>query len=350
MITGIEPYTFIIMQSFRRLTMATLVAVYVLILVGGIVRSTGSGMGCPDWPKCFGSWVPPRSEAELPPDYREFYSQYREKKNVKFAKYLTALGFDDTAHKLLNDKSILEEAEFNPTKTWIEYVNRLVGVVIGFMIFAVFVSSLRFLKTRRSLTVMGFLVFVMVGFQGWLGSVVVSTNLTAWTITLHMFLALVIVAMLEYLLVASSNKPYVGNERDVRTWLVVVCLLVLTVQILWGTKVREAIDIVAASLPRDSWIANLGQPFFIHRSFSWIVLLFYVGLSYNLIKTLGLKPFPLTLIVLILGAILSGAGMAYFAVPAFLQPVHLLLASLAFGVQFILLLELTRKSPQSITV
>jgi heme a synthase len=51
--------------------------------------------------------------------------------------------------------------------------------------------------------------------------------------------------------------------------------------------------------------------------------------------------------VLILGAILSGAGMAYFAVPAFLQPVHLLLASLAFGVQFILLLELTRKSPET---
>jgi cytochrome c oxidase assembly protein subunit 15 len=335
------------MQSFRRLTISTLVAVYVLILVGGIVRSSGSGMGCPDWPKCFGSWVPPTSVEQLPADYQEFYSAYREKKNVKFAKYLTALGFDETAQKLLNDKTVLEEAAFNPTKTWIEYVNRLVGVVIGFMIFAVFVSSLKFRKSKRSLTVMAFLLFIMVGFQGWLGSIVVSTNLTAWTITLHMFLALVIVAMLAYLLVVSSEQPYVGTQKKISGWLVMVCLIVLTVQILWGTKVREAIDLAAASLPRDSWISNLGKPFLIHRSFSWVVLLFYVGLSYNLIKTLGLKPFPLTLIVLILGAILSGAGMAYFAVPAFLQPVHLLLASLAFGVQFILLLELTRKSPEN---
>jgi cytochrome c oxidase assembly protein subunit 15 len=338
------------MQSFRRLTISTLVAVYVLILVGGIVRSSGSGMGCPDWPKCFGSWVPPTSVEQLPADYQEFYSAYREKKNVKFAKYLTALGFDETAQKLLNDKTVLEEAAFNPTKTWIEYVNRLVGVVIGFMIFAVFVSSLKFRKSKRSLTVMAFLLFIMVGFQGWLGSIVVSTNLTAWTITLHMFLALVIVAMLAYLLVVSSEQPYVGTQKKISGWLVMVCLIVLTVQILWGTKVREAIDLAAASLPRDSWISNLGKPFLIHRSFSWVVLLFYVGLSYNLIKTLGLKPFPLTLIVLILGAILSGAGMAYFAVPAFLQPVHLLLASLAFGVQFILLLELTRKSPEIKTV
>jgi cytochrome c oxidase assembly protein subunit 15 len=334
------------MQSFRRLTISTLVAVYVLILVGGIVRSSGSGMGCPDWPKCFGSWVPPTSVEQLPADYQEFYSAYRQKKNIKFAKYLTALGFDETAEKLLNDKSVLEEAAFNPTKTWIEYVNRLVGVVIGFMIFAVFVSSWKFRNSKRSLTILAFLLFMMVGFQGWLGSIVVSTNLTAWTITLHMFLALVIVGMLAYLLVASSEQLYVGPQKKISGWLVVICLIVLTVQILWGTKVREAIDVAAASLPRDSWISNLGKPFLIHRSFSWVVLLFYVGLSYNLIKTLGLKPFPLTLIVLILGAILSGAGMAYFAVPAFLQPVHLLLASLAFGVQFILLLELTRKSPE----
>lgn len=334
------------MQSFRRLTFSTLVAVYVLILVGGIVRSSGSGMGCPDWPKCFGSWVPPTTVQQLPSDYQEFYSAYREKKNVKFAKYLTALGFDDTAQKLLKDKSVLEEAEFNATKTWIEYLNRLTGVIIGFMIFAVFVSSLKFRKSKRRITIMGFLVFVMVGVQGWLGSIVVSTNLTGWTITLHMFLALVIVAMLAYLFVESNDHPYVGQQKSVSVWLVLVCLIILTVQILWGTKVREAIDAAAASLPRDSWISNLGKAFFIHRSFSWAVLLFYVGLSYNLIKTLGLKPFPLTLIVLILGAILSGAGMAYFAVPAFLQPVHLLIASLAFGVQFILLLELTRKSPE----
>jgi cytochrome c oxidase assembly protein subunit 15 len=330
------------MQSFRRLTISTLVAVYILILVGGVVRSTGSGMGCPDWPKCFGNWVPPTSVSELPSDYREFYSTYREKKNVKFARYLSALGFNEAAENLLNDKSILQEAEFNPLKTWIEYVNRIVGVVIGFMIFAVLVSSWRYRKIESSITIISFATFLLVGFQGWLGSIVVSTNLTAWTITLHMFLALVIVALLVVLIFKTDSDTSLHNP-SIRIWLLITCCAVLVVQILLGTEVREAIDIVASNLPRESWISEVGKPFLIHRTFSWIILLLYVGLIYNLIKTHGLKGFPLTVILLILGTILTGAGMAYFAVPAFLQPVHLLLASLAFGMQFMLLLMATRK-------
>jgi heme a synthase len=153
-------------------------------------------MGCPDWPKCFGNWVPPKSVSELPSNYKDIYAEYRAKKNVKFAKYLRVLGMEDTAEKLLNDPSVREEGDFNPTKTWIEYVNRIVGVIIGFLIFAVFVSSLRFWKTERRLTVISFLTFLLVGFQGWIGSFVVSTNLTPWTITVHMFLAILIVALL----------------------------------------------------------------------------------------------------------------------------------------------------------
>ena len=77
-----------------------------LILAGGIVRATGSGMGCPDWPKCFGRWIPPTEFSQLPSNYREIYGA-----------------------------KLKGEVEFNAVKTWIEYANRLLGVLVGFFVF-----------------------------------------------------------------------------------------------------------------------------------------------------------------------------------------------------------------------
>jgi heme a synthase len=330
------------MRSFRRLAISTLVAVYALILVGGVVRSTGSGMGCPDWPKCFGNWVPPTSVEQLPENYKEVYSQHRAKKNEKFARYLRVVGMGETANRLLNDKSVLVESEFNPVKTWIEYFNRIVGVIIGMLIFAVMIASLKYRKSNRKITIVAILTFILVVFQGWVGSIVVSTNLTAWTITLHMFLALLLVAMLIYLIDRSDDQIYLFRSPIGKWWLL-ACIAVLLVQILLGTNVREAIDFVAAFAPREVWITRIAEDFRIHRSFSWIVLILHAGLILNLTKTTGLKAFPLALILLILGTILSGVGMAYFAVPAFLQPLHLLFATLSFGMQIFLLMKLNRK-------
>lgn len=329
------------MRLFRRLSLSTLIAVYILILVGGIVRSTGSGMGCPDWPTCFGSWVPPRSVSELPADYKEIYANHRQEKNQRFVKYLYAFGMDDTATAILNDPEVLKEGDFNVTKTWIEYVNRLVGVVIGILVFAVFISSLRLWNTERRITVISFITFILVGFQGWIGSVVVSTNLTPWVISVHMFLALLIVALLIYLVHQSSYGQEISSS--IGFWWLAVSIAVLLVQILLGTQVREAIDRVSEQVAREAWIASLNGEFIIHRSFSWIVLIMNAGLVVKLRKTQHSKAFTLTLILLILGAILTGMGMAYFAVPSFLQPVHLLLATASFGMQFMLLLKINRK-------
>lgn len=330
------------LRAFYKLSLSTLVAVYVLILVGGIVRSTGSGMGCPDWPKCFGNWVPPTDVSELPPDYKDIYAQYRHRKNVRFAEYLRLIGMGNTADQLLNDESVLVEADFNPVKTWIEYFNRITGVIIGFLIFLVFAFSLKYWNSNRRLTVLSFLTLVMVSFQGWIGSFVVSSNLTPWTITVHMFLALLIVAMLVYLVyLASPDEPAQQYQRGASLWLL-ACMGSLLVQILLGTQVREAIDVVAPVVDREEWVSAIPQVFGIHRSFSWVVLLLHVGLIFNLRRSQGLKGIQLALILLIIATIGTGVGMAWFGVPAFLQPVHLLIATVCFGVQFLFLLKMNR--------
>lgn len=335
------------LRRLGRFSLLTLISVYFLILVGGIVRSTGSGMGCPDWPKCFGNWVPPTSISELPSDYKEVYSNKRAKKNQKLAVYLQTLGFNNLASNILNDESILEEADFNPVKTWIEYVNRLVGVLIGLFIIVTVYLSTKFFRSDRKLFLTSLATLILVIFQGWIGSLVVSTNLIPFMVTIHMLLALVIVAMLSWIVIRSNPDLLVKIEsRSTVSYLLLACMLVLIIQIVFGTQVREAIDSVAASLQysqRGQWIQNLGAEFLIHRSFSWVVLILHGLLMYKLLKMkLDSKVFK-SLVAVIVLTIITGTSMAYFGMPAFLQPVHLLLGTVGFGLQIFLFLQLNSK-------
>jgi cytochrome c oxidase assembly protein subunit 15 len=116
---------------------------------------------------------------------------------------------------------------------------------------------------------------------------------------------------------------------------------------LFGTQVRASIDRVASTvLPRAEWIQNLGEEFLLHRSFSWFVLLVHVLLIYLLRKTKRENALSTALIVLILCGIISGVVMAYFSIPAYIQPFHLLLATVIFGIQILLLLKLNTSSPK----
>ncbi|MEM6298098.1 MAG: COX15/CtaA family protein, partial [Bacteroidota bacterium] len=95
---------------------------------------------------------------------------------------------------------------------------------------------------------------------------------------------------------------------------------------------------------RDEWIENLDLSFYVHRSFSLVVLVVHLGLIYFLQKFEGktgnIRYWTYVLVGILILEILSGAAMAYFAIPAFIQPIHLILASLAFGAQLILWLHL----------
>lgn len=340
-------------KIFRKLSILTIIAVYLLILVGGIVRSTGSGMGCPDWPKCFGSWIPPTHVDQLPANYQEVYSQKRAEKNHKFAIYLEAMGFDTLASEILNDKSILEEAAFNKTKTWIEYLNRLLGAVIGLLILATFISSFQFYKVNKPVFYTAAAALLLVIFQGWIGSIVVSTNLLPWMVTVHMLIALVIIALLIVIVYKTGKFHAVGKHAEMRKkllWFVAIGIIASLIQIVLGTQVRESIDEIAASFQytqRTEWIDLLGLTFYIHRSFSVFILLTHIGLwflwqksSYNGSTSLNLSKILLWAISL---EVATGVLMAYFAIPAFLQPIHLLMATIIFGIQFLALLLLTNQ-------
>ena len=347
-------------SSYRRFSGITVVAVYFLILVGGIVRSTGSGMGCPDWPKCFGSVIPPTRVDQLPANYQEIYLTQRLAKNERFVATLNSLGFRETADKLANDKSIQVEEEFNATKTWIEYINRLIGVLIGLLIIGTVIKSFSLWSVDRGIAGSAFAALVLVLFTGWVGSIVVSTNLLPWMITFHMLLALALVAVLLYsyhragrLVPNLSVGPYVP-KKVIRILLVGMVLMV--VQIVLGTQVREAIDAVSfalGNLLRGEWVERTGLVFLVHRSFSLVLLgvhvvYFFWAFTYAQRKS-PVSFWSQALVVVLLFEIGSGMGMAYFAIPAFLQPLHLVLGSLILGIQFLLVLHLRDQDKHKVT-
>ena len=355
-------------RRFRFVSLLTVVSVYLLILVGGVVRSTGSGMGCPDWPKCFGQWIPPTEASQLPTNYKEIYTAQRVAKNQKLARTLERMGFAQVAGNIFAHPTQYIETDFNAVKTWIEYVNRLLGALIGVFVFLTVVFALPYWSRDRAVFWLALASFLLTGVQGYLGSLVVSTNLLPVMVTIHMALALVIVALLLYAVnrarwgraqnhISASANVVVGAGQlslGLSVWLWAALLLTFW-QIMLGTEVREQVDVVSAAsgyVGRENWVAQLGSTFSLHRTISALVLLLncYVGYELWQLGYAGLRRLVVAILGIIGLEILAGIVLASFALPASVQPVHLTLATVLFGVQFLAVLAVARarKTPETI--
>lgn len=308
----------LILQRYRRLAWITVAAVYFLFIVGATVRASGAGMGCPDWPTCFGQWIPPTSEAQLPANYQEIYAD---------------LGYADT--------------QFNVVKTWTEYANRLVGVTIGFLIFLTAIYSWLCRQHDRRIFYASVAAFFMVGFQGWLGARVVGSNLQPGMITLHMLMALAIVATLLYAVAQArrrimASQPIQNIDSRFPHWLYMVMAFTV-IQIAMGTQVREMTDILSKTQGeelRSSWIEAMPWFFYVHRSFSAVVLFANLWLASLLVRSLGwqhvLTRMTLAMNIVIALAVVTGATLGHLGMPALVQPAHLFAAALLFGLQFLI--------------
>lgn len=305
---------------FRNLGLLTILFVYLVIIAGSVVRASGAGMGCPDWPTCFGQLIPPTDEAQLPANYHEIYAER---------------GYENT--------------EFNPVKTWTEYGNRLVGVTLGILVLITAWSSRQYLKTDKTVFYLSLATVFLIGFQGWMGSVVVASNLQPFKITIHMILALVLVGMLIYIVTRSQREPLMQINTlflpsKVRTVLRVALGMTL-LQILMGTQVREAVDGIALTeIARPFWRESFPILFYIHRSFSSIILFTNLWIAWSIFKHID-KQTPLfhgavALISFVIIGILAGVSLDRLGMPAAAQPIHLLMANLIFGTQFFLYLSL----------
>ncbi|MDF3077332.1 MAG: heme synthase [Sphingobacteriaceae bacterium] len=341
-------------KRFLVINLITIISLFVLILAGGVVRGTGSGMGCPDWPKCFGNFVPPTNVSQLPEGYKDKYVAERVAKNERFAHTLDVLGYGELAQKIIEDKSILEPEEFNVSKTWTEYVNRLIGVLTGFFLILCAIASVVYRKSKKRIFYLSLVNLLLVIFQGWLGSIVVSTNLMAWIVTVHMLLALGIIAISIYTYFEAKklrDSGLIPVRAELNTYLIAIfSLLLTTFQIVLGTEVREQVDAVSSTMDRigrTEWLEKVGYTFNWHRDFAIAVLVLSIALFIIVRRKYGTSSFQFryalyALLFVVMQAV-SGIVLERFALPGAAQAIHVFVASLLFGSQFYLILLLNPK-------
>lgn len=297
-------------------------------------------MGCPDWPKCFGQWVPPTEATELPSNYKEVYSEKRAKKIEKFAKFLSKIGLKATADQIMNDPTLRVEESFNWKRTWTEYGNRLVGFLAGNFMLAMFIWIL--IKYRkRKLVLITLFNLVLMFLEAWFGSIVVASNLVPWTITIHMFLALVIIAIQLYVIreISPVQQKKIELTKTMK-WLAIVVLGITFYQMFLGTQVREFIDeLTKAGYGREAWTEHLGWAFLIHRSFSWLVLVLMTFMIWKNEKSSKLTIIRTAFVILAL-ELISGVLLAYSNMPGLVQTSHLVFAAILFGVLTMLVFRL----------
>ena len=296
------------LTSFQRLALATTATTYLLILVGGLVRASGAGLGCPDWPRCFGGWIPPASVADLPPQF--------------------------------------DPALFNPTLMWTEYLNRLLGVTVGFLILATTISAWRHHRRDPRILWTTVAAFLLVGFEGWLGGRVVAHGLTPWIVTAHLMVALVIVQLLLYATYAAFGNALEPGWRQTVDCVAPGLIGLTLLQVGFGTQVRERIDAARDSgIARDLALATVGRLDYLHRDLAFVVLVGSILLTLWLLSRRSpLVGWSCVVLVLAVSQVALGVFMAYGSLLPAAQVGHLTLASLLLGAETVLWLMSRRQS------
>lgn len=307
------------MKLFSRLAFLSTVATYVLIFVGGLVRVSGAGLGCPDWPKCFGHWIPPLNVSQLPAEFKP--------------------------------------ETFNFILAWIEYVNRLMGVLVGLLIVLTAIYAIKYFRRNKSILFSSIAAAVLVAIQGWYGSIVVRSELNPNTITIHFLLAVIIVSLLMYVwqksqLIISpeleSQSKYPLNTKS----LLQILWVATIIQFIFGTQIRGKLEILIEKFPLlygNDLIIKIGTINYMHIALGIFIALITIVIVKNILKkseqtSTGVKQSSILLSLLVVVQILVGLGIEVFDIPPVLQVIHMWIAAIFVGTILIIYTAVTHSS------
>lgn len=324
---------------YQKVAISALVSVLFLIFVGATVRVTGAGMGCPDWPTCWGLLIPPTSVEQV--DFDKIPIE-------RFQKKAARMGRDPS---LISEETLREE--FNPRHVWTEFVNRLFGLVVGFTTLATFIVSFRTKKTRPKIFWLSFTALLLVLANALMGARVVFSGLSPGVLSTHLALAMILICVLTYCVWAGTDRPYkVSFKTSTRpARLIVLLLLAATVlEGIMGAQIREMTDEMAKfhlNAPRETWIEELETSglYLAHRSFSWLILILSIWAFLNARTSQAKRPIPTQYAVLsiVFAQMALGLIMAQVHIYSWVQVLHVGLAAILLSLIYRWLLVIPKQ-------
>ena len=290
------------MSGLRKITGVALILTFSLIVLGAWVRATNSGLSCPDWPTCYGHWVP------LPGD-------------------------------------IPVDAGYSYFQVMLEWVHRLIaGVFLGPLILVIAICCWRLRDHRPRLPLYGMALLLLLIIQAVLGGVTVLDRNSPWSVALHLSTALVLFSVLWLIFeraAAASDREAAGPDYDIPRSLGLISVVVWLLAI--GTMASAAMTAKSgASLACYTWplcngaiIPDLGDPLIrLNIAHRWlalatalgVVLLFVFGRSMPYLKRLAHGA-----LMLIICEIALGAAVVVLEVPTWTAVAHQALGVLTFA-------------------
>ena len=285
------------MTRFTWLAAATVAMTFVLVVVGVVVRSTGSGLGCPEWPTCHGSWIPP---------------------------------FDDV-HAI------------------IEWSHRTTAAMVGFLALALAVSAAVGYRRRPEILWPSVGAFVLVVFQAILGKITVESELSGEIVTAHLATAMALFALVIFVFVRSryparlARASWTGFDR-----LALVTALATYVLLLLGAHVRAT----GTTMAFPDWplmdgsllpaLTDATAPQFLHRWAGFLDGLLVAVLAIAALR--GQREHRAVVWLAVLAAVLFplqgvvGATQIFFNLAPWTQVLHLALAAAIWGLLVAVLL------------
>ncbi|MEO0415650.1 MAG: COX15/CtaA family protein [Verrucomicrobiota bacterium] len=306
---------------FRSALTGVLVFLLLLVFVGAIVRATGAGLGCPDWPRCWGAVIPPWKVEQVNLDKLDF---------EKFQLKAERLGRDPAE---VTPDSILDS--FNPVHTWTEFVNRLVTIPIGLfavaaVIFGVLLPKFRDRWQLRLVSVLSLLIILL---NAWMGRQIVYSGLKPGVITTHLALAIGLIVILVYGRWVAVGKPKFQRSSPLLLISVIGLLLLVVAEGIMGAQVRELTDELGKNFQgfdRSMWIDQIEKSsvYLIHRSFSWLIVIATLGCWWGA-RRLGIVDWRANaVLVLVLAMMVMGVVLAHVAILPLVQVLHVGAAAL----------------------